>query len=61
VYFPGRGYLESRSYRRDSLHAGQTVRGPALVEEPTSTTVVPPGWRGHVDGYGNLVLHGGRR
>jgi N-methylhydantoinase A/oxoprolinase/acetone carboxylase beta subunit len=24
---------------------GRVVDGPAIVEEPTSTTVVPPGWR----------------
>ena len=61
VYFPGRGFLETRLYDREDLHAGQTFTGPSLVEERTSTTVLPPGWRGRVDGYGNLILEAGRR
>jgi N-methylhydantoinase A/oxoprolinase/acetone carboxylase beta subunit len=35
------------------------VRGPAIVEEPTSTTVVPVGWTLWTEQAGHLVLHGG--
>jgi N-methylhydantoinase A len=56
VYFHGRGYKPTDVYERDGLRAGQTFAGPCLIEERTSTTVVPPGWTGHVDGVGNLVL-----
>jgi N-methylhydantoinase A len=43
-------------YDRDSLAVDQPVLGPAIVEEWTSTTLVPPGWIGRTDPLGNLVL-----
>ena len=43
VSFRGRGYLETPVYRRESLGAGFTLTGPAIIEEPDSTTVVHPG------------------
>jgi N-methylhydantoinase A len=43
-------------YDRDSLAVDQPVLGPAIVEEWTSTTLVPPGWFGRTDPLGNLVL-----
>jgi N-methylhydantoinase A len=56
VYFPGLGFRRSRVYERDALAPRQGFAGPCLIEETTSTTVVPPGWRGQVDLYGNLVI-----
>jgi len=41
---------------RESLPAGHTVDGPAVIEEPTTTTFVPPGWTSTVDDLTNLVL-----
>jgi N-methylhydantoinase A/oxoprolinase/acetone carboxylase beta subunit len=43
-------------YERDRLDIGATVAGPAVVEQFDATTVIPPGWRGKVDGFRNLVL-----
>ncbi|MCH8007657.1 MAG: hydantoinase/oxoprolinase family protein [Chloroflexi bacterium] len=43
-------------YERGRLRAGDRLRGPALVLQLDSTTVIPPGWRGRVDRVGNLVL-----
>lgn len=43
-------------WERDRLRADVELRGPAIVEEFGATTVVPPGWRGTMDGYGNLRL-----
>ncbi len=43
-------------YERDRLDIGAAVMGPAIVEQFDATTVIPPGWGGHVDGYGNLIL-----
>ncbi len=43
-------------YRRESLESGALVEGPALVVQTDTTIVVPPGWGGPVDQYGNLVL-----
>lgn len=43
-------------YNRDDLVRDQHILGPAIVEEWTTTTVVPPGWELTVDRLGNLVL-----
>jgi 5-oxoprolinase (ATP-hydrolysing) len=40
---------------RSSLSAGQTVAGPALICDPTSTFVVDPGWRAAATDRGDLV------
>ena len=45
-----------RFYWRASLPAGFTAEGPAVIEEPTATTYIPPGWRVHVDPSTNLRL-----
>jgi N-methylhydantoinase A len=41
---------------REKMGKGSEVEGPAIVEFRESTCVVRPGWRGAVDGVGNLVL-----
>lgn len=41
---------------RDDLSTGDTVAGPALIIDPSATTVVEPGWRAEVDAHGNLIL-----
>lgn len=33
-----------------------SARGPLLIDEYDSTTVIPPGWSVRRDGEGNLVL-----
>jgi N-methylhydantoinase A len=42
--------------RRGLLPVGAAFTGPAVIEEETATTVLPPGWQGRVDDLGNLVL-----
>ncbi len=49
-------WREVAVYRRDSLGAGSTLRGPAVVEFAESTCVLRPGWIGTVDGVGMLLL-----
>jgi len=41
---------------REEMGRGSEVEGPAIVEFREATCVVRPGWRGAVDGVGNLVL-----
>ena len=48
--------IDAVLYERDRLDIGATIAGPALVEQFDATTVIPPGWNGQVDGYGNLIL-----
>ncbi len=42
VAFRGAGLVATPIYRRESLPAGFTLNGPAIIEEPDSTTVVHP-------------------
>jgi N-methylhydantoinase A len=44
---------------RDALSAGEAVAGPAVLEEYSSTLVVPPGWAGEVNEFGCVVLRKG--
>lgn len=41
---------------RETLPAGFVQQGPAIIEESTSTTVVPPGWTARVLESGDLLL-----
>ena len=43
-------------YAREDLPAGALVEGPAIVCEPTGTTVVEPGWRAEMRAGGELLL-----
>lgn len=57
VYFAGdSGWLASPVLDRDHLAVGLTVAGPAVIEEMSSTLVVPPGQSAMVDREGDLVL-----
>jgi N-methylhydantoinase A len=56
----GRAVL-TPTYAREELRAGNRIDGPALVEEHASTTVVLPGDRLRVDGFGNLDIEIARR
>ncbi|HSZ03900.1 MAG TPA: hydantoinase/oxoprolinase family protein [Solirubrobacteraceae bacterium] len=42
VYFRGLGFLDTALVHRSSLELGQVLRGPALVQEDSSTTLVAP-------------------
>ena len=50
------GWHDTPVYARAQLLAGNRIAGPALIEEYASTTVLLPGDRLRVDGYGNLVI-----
>ncbi len=54
-YVPER---ESRvgEYQRDKLKAGNRVRGPAIIREPTSTTHVVAGQLATIGRYGEIVI-----
>jgi len=43
-------------YRRDALQSGQRVKGPAIIVENTSTTLVERGWQATTMPGGHLVL-----
>jgi 5-oxoprolinase (ATP-hydrolysing)/N-methylhydantoinase A len=56
VYFPDRGVADCPVFDRYALSPGVIMRGPAVVEERESTTVVPPRSRLRVDRDLNLVI-----
>ena len=61
VYYGGKWHA-TPTYRREALAAGNRIKGPALIEEYASTTVLMPGDVMGVDALGNLVIAvGGRR
>jgi len=43
-------------YDRAQLLPGQVFAGPAIVNELSATTVIPPAHSAQVDGYGNLIV-----
>ncbi len=57
VYFAEAGrHLDTPTYDRAALVAGNRISGPALIEEYASTTVVHPGDTVEVDAFGDLVI-----
>jgi N-methylhydantoinase A len=58
VFFtrPERKLIETPVYDYERLGVGATVRGPAIVELPFTTTLVPPQHKVTVDRYMNLVM-----
>jgi N-methylhydantoinase A len=59
AYF-GNKFVQTPTYARGALLAGNKITGPALIEEHASTTVLMPGDRLTVDAWGNLVIAVGR-
>lgn len=56
VYFPSVGRrVETPIIARADLSTG-VRKGPLIVEEYDSTTVVPPGWRAGLDPVSNIVI-----
>ena len=55
VWFDG-GFRSTPILDRARLRAGETITGPAVLEESGSTTLVPPGWSLRVLRYGDLLM-----
>ncbi len=56
VYYEGAGFVDTPTYARAALVAGNKIAGPALVEEHASTTVLAPGDQLTVNAYGHLEI-----
>ena len=41
---------------RETLRSGDRIPGPALIVDPSATTIVEPGWSALVDSCANLIL-----
>lgn len=51
---------ETGVYLRDNLRPGDTIHGPAIICESTSTVVIDPGWTATVQSRGEIVLQQSR-
>lgn len=51
-----RGWQEADIYDYQGLAEGHELKGPAVVEAPTTTVALPEGCVGRVDRLGNLVI-----
>jgi N-methylhydantoinase A len=58
VYLEG-NFVDAQIYERSGLLYGNTIDGPAIIEEPFHTTVVMPGQKLHVDKLSNLIIYTG--
>ena len=48
--------VDARVYERDGLGRGMLLAGPAVVEQPDTTVLIPEGHGAEVDRFGNLLL-----
>ena len=59
VYFPETGYTDTKIIERQSVDTGESVRGPAILVEHGSTTLLRPGDKMVVDSSGSLIIEVG--
>ncbi len=50
------GWHQTPIWSRLELPAGSIIAGPAILEQPDSTTVIEPGFSGRTDALGSLIL-----
>jgi N-methylhydantoinase A len=54
AYFDG--WYDCPIFDREKLVSGNQVRGPAIIEQMDSTTVVHPGQTANIDRFGNIII-----
>ena len=59
VWFIG-GAHDVPVYDRAHLLAGQSIDGPALIEESASVTVLEPGYRLKLHSHGHMLIEKGK-
>ena len=57
VDFDQHGIHDALILDGDMLEPGMEFSGPAIIQEPSVTCVIPPGCRASIDGYGNYHIH----
>ncbi len=61
AWFPeAGGYVETRIIDRQALAEGASIAGPAIIEDPDSTTVVLPGDVARISSTGHLIIDIGK-
>jgi len=58
VFFPEitKDFVETAIYEHDRLQPNNVIEGPAIVESPTSTIVIPPEKLAKVDPFLNIII-----
>ncbi|MGH7264770.1 MAG: hydantoinase/oxoprolinase family protein, partial [Candidatus Rokuibacteriota bacterium] len=59
VHFAPAGFVPTPVYERARLADRVRIPGPAIVEQPDTTTVIPPGWAALVEAAGSLRIRKG--
>ncbi|MEP0518634.1 MAG: hydantoinase B/oxoprolinase family protein [Hyphomicrobiales bacterium] len=54
--FTGGSSKPSQIFKRDTLHHGNEIAGPALIIEPHQTIVVEPGWSAKINSKNHVIL-----
>jgi N-methylhydantoinase A len=54
--FPDDGIAEGKIYEGMALSPGNSLQGPAVIERPRTTIVVPPEFEARVDGLENIRI-----
>ena len=54
--FRRQGDPRRRSWTASRLRRAKALKGPAIIEEPTATTILPPGWRASIAAGGHMLL-----
>ena len=55
IVFGGQSH-DTKRYRGVTLEPGDTIVGPAVIDQPTTTIVVPPEWDATLDSRSNIYL-----
>ncbi|PVU77835.1 5-oxoprolinase [Sulfolobus islandicus] len=55
VFYEGK-YEEWNVYNKEFLPINYQIDGPAIIEDPTSTSLILEGQMGMLDSYGNLII-----
>ena len=55
LFFDGKSF-QAPIYDREALQSGQHFEGPAVIEEFSGTTLLPPKWTAEVRAGGHLYL-----
>jgi N-methylhydantoinase A len=56
VYFDDAGFVPTDVYERASVRTGGAFAGPAIIEEDSSTTLVPPGSTARISDHGAIRI-----
>ncbi len=57
VYFEEKnGFFDTPVYERNLLNPGDSISGPAVIEERITTVIVHPNWNLEIDKYGNIIM-----